>query len=76
MKNLIISSLLVFGVSTTTVNANTDNVAKPATGTAKSEVKKDEFKVVCRRVKMTGSNRSEKVCKRVRASKSSSKKNK
>lgn len=83
MKNLIISTLLVFGLTATTAYAGTDANAdeKVATagagaGAAKSEGKKDEYKVVCRRVKMTGSNRSEKVCKRVSASKSDSKKKK
>ena len=75
MKNLIISTLLVFGLSATTVYAGTD-AEKPAATTAKNETKKEDYKVVCRRVKMTGSNRSEKVCKRVSASKNDSKKRK
>jgi len=76
MKNLIISTLLVFGLSATTAYAGTDAAEKPATAATKSEGKKDESKVICRRVKMTGSNRSEKVCKRVSTSKSDSKKKK
>lgn len=81
MKSLIISTLIVFGLSATTAYAGTDanadeKVATDGAGAAKSEGKKDEYKVVCRRVKMTGSNRSEKVCKRVSASKSDSKKKK
>lgn len=76
MKNLIISTLLIFGLSIATAYAGTDAVEKPATATAKSEGEKDKYKVVCRRVKVTGSNRSEKICKRVSASKSDSKKNK
>lgn len=77
MKNLIISTLFIFGLSATAAYADdidTGDAEKPAK--AKSETKKDDFKVVCRRVKMTGSNRSEKVCKRIRASKSDSKKKK
>lgn len=79
MKNLIISTLFIFGLSATAAYADdidTGDAEKPAVAKAKSETKKDDFKVVCRRVKMTGSNRSEKVCKRIRASKSDSKKKK
>jgi hypothetical protein len=76
MKNIIISARLVFCLSAASANAATEAAEKPAAATAKNEAKKEDYKVVCRRVKMTGSNRSEKVCKRVSASKSDSKKRK
>ncbi|MCF6262092.1 MAG: hypothetical protein L3J24_00650 [Xanthomonadales bacterium] len=76
MNKFIITSLLALTFYTPAVFADDDTATEKNTTeeSVKSEVKKPETKLICRRVKVTGSNRSEKVCRRVNVSESDSKK--
>lgn len=76
MNKLIITSLLALTLYTPAVFADDDTVTEKNTveDAVKSEVKKPETKLVCRRIKVIGSNRTEKSCRRVNVTDSDSKK--